>query len=81
MAQATITSKGQLTLPKKIREHLKLHSGDQVEFLIQPDGGVTLRPASISIYELKGILHRKGTKPVSVERMNQVIGKRFANLK
>lgn len=81
MAQATITSKGQITLPKKIRDHLKLHSGDQIEFLIQQDGGVTVRPASIPVSELKGILHRKGRKPVSVERMNQIIGKRFANLK
>jgi AbrB family looped-hinge helix DNA binding protein len=81
MAQSTVTSKGQITVPKIIRDHLKLNSGDPVEFRIQSDGTVIMIPASISISQLKGILHRKGMKPVSVERMSRAIRKQFENLK
>jgi antitoxin PrlF len=76
MPSSTLTSKGQTTIPKEVRDHLKVQSGDQIDFIIQPDGAVILRPATLHVSQLKGILHRKKMKVVSVETMNEAIRKR-----
>lgn len=73
MATATVTSKGQITLPKSIREHLRLDTGDVLDFIVNNEGEVVVRPLRGDIMELKGILHRPGRKPVSVEEMNAAI--------
>ena len=77
MPSSTLTSKGQTTIPKEVRDHLKLQSGDQIDFLIRSDGTVVLRPATLDVRELKGILHRKNRRPVSVNAMTDAIRKRF----
>jgi len=77
MPSSTLTSKGQTTIPKEVRDHLKLQSGDQIDFLIRPDGTVVLRPAKLDVRELKGILHRKNMKAVSIDAMNEAVRKRF----
>ena len=69
---ATITSKGQITMPKLIRNHLQVGKGDRIEFLIGPDGKVTLMPATTDVKKLKGIVGNPH-KPVSVGDMNRVI--------
>ena len=78
MPRATLTSKGQITLPKSIRDRLRLDAGDQVDFIVQDDGTVVLRPATLDVRELKGLLHRKGLKPLSVEAMNAIVRRRAA---
>jgi AbrB family looped-hinge helix DNA binding protein len=78
MPSATLTSKGQITLPKPIRDRLRLAAGDRVDFIVKDDGTVILRPATVDVRELKGLLHRKGLKPLSVEEMNAVIRRRAA---
>jgi antitoxin PrlF len=77
MPSSTLTSKGQTTIPKEVREHLKLQSGDQIDFVIRPDGTVNLRAATVHVRELKGILHRKNMKPLSIDEMNDAIRQRF----
>ena len=77
MPSSTLTSKGQTTIPKEIREYLKLQSGDQIDFLIRKDGTVVLRPATLSVRELRGILHRRNMKSVSIDEMNLAIRNRF----
>jgi len=69
---ATVTSKGQITVPKRIRRHLQVGQGDRIEFLIGPDGKVTLIPATADVKKLKGIVGRPD-KPVTVGDMNRVI--------
>ena len=69
MPSAAITVKGQTTIPKKIREHLNLHAGDQLDFVIEASGRVIIRPATVDVKELEGILHRPGMKTISVEEM------------
>ena len=76
MPRATLTSKGQVTLPKAIRDRLRLAAGDQVDFVVRDDGTVVLRPTTVDVKELKGLLHRKGIKPLSVEAMNAAIRRR-----
>ena len=77
MPVSTLTSKGQTTIPKEVRDYLRLSSGDQIDFVIQADGSVVLRAATLHVKELKGILHRKGMKPVSIDSMNEALRKRF----
>ena len=77
MAVSTLTVKGQTTIPKKIRNHLKLQPGDRIDFVVQEDGEVVLKPATVDVRELEGILHRPGMKTVSVEGMARAIKKRF----
>lgn len=76
MPSATLTSKGQITLPKAIRDRLRLGAGDRVDFVVTDEGTVVLRPATADVRELKGLLHRPGLKPLSVEEMNAVIRRR-----
>lgn len=73
MSTATLTSKGQATIPKDVREHLHLSTGDKLDFIMQSNGCVILRPATIDITRLKGLLYRPGQKPVSIEDMNRAI--------
>jgi len=77
MATSTLTSKGQITIPKEIREHLKLRTGHRLEFQIAADGLVIMRPRNLDVRELKGILRPKRRKPVSVEQMNEAIARGF----
>ncbi len=72
MPMATITSKGQTTIPKAVRERLRLKAGDRVEFVIQDDGNVLMIPATVRVADLEGILPAP-QKALSVEEMNRVI--------
>ena len=76
MPSATLTSKGQITLPKAVRDLLRLGAGDRVDFIVKDDGTVVMRPATVDVRELKGLLHRKGLKPLSVGEMNAIIRRR-----
>ena len=72
---STLSSKGQITLPKELREQLKLQSGDKVEFLIQEDGRVELLPVTSSVTRLKGCVP-KPKRVRSLEEMDAAIRKR-----
>ena len=72
MSKSTVTSKGQVTIPKAAREALGLRPGDQVCFLVREDNVVELRPATVDLNDLFGILKHKG-RPVSVEAMDAAI--------
>jgi len=71
MSTATVTSKGQITLPKEVRDHLHLAEGDRVEFVIQPEGDVQIQPLKGSVQKLFGMLHRPGMRTTSLEEMDR----------
>jgi antitoxin PrlF len=71
--ESTITSKGQATIPKPIREHLRLKPGGRVKFFIHPDGSVVLLP-KLPASALRGFLKHSGP-PVTIEDMNAAIAK------
>lgn len=73
MAIATLTSKGQTTVPREIREQLKLEPGDQLHFTLLPNGTVVMRAKKRGMDTVGGMLKAPGRQPVSVERMNEVI--------
>lgn len=74
MSGARLTSKGQLTLPKDIRDDLQLEPGDRIEF-VKEDGRYVLRARSRSAMELAGILHKPGMEPLTIEEMDAAIVK------
>ena len=77
MATATLTSKGQTTIPQEVRDFLKLKSGDKLDFKLNPDGKtVTVRAANIHISELKGLLKREGMNPFKPEERKIAFKKR-----
>jgi AbrB family looped-hinge helix DNA binding protein len=68
---ATLTSKGQTTIPKEIRDSLGMKPGDRMTFTLMPDGTVVIRVKKKSIMELAGALRKKGRKPVSIAQMSR----------
>lgn len=70
--EATLSSKNQVTIPKQVREYLKLKAGDRFKFFLQPDGAVVILP-KIRTSKLKGSVP-KLNRPVSVEEMEVAIG-------
>ncbi len=68
--ESAITTKGQATIPKAIREHLHLKPGDRVKFFVHPDGTVFLLP-KIPVSALRGIV--KARRRVTLEEMEEAI--------
>ena len=72
MAAATITSKGQLTVPKEIRDALGVGPGDRLAFRVRADGVVTVEPEKLDVLTLQGSI-RPRVKGVTLEAMEQAI--------
>lgn len=73
MPTATLTSKGQITLPKDARERLGVVKGDVLELTYNSDGSIRLKPLIGSVRALAGLLHRPGQRTVSLEEMQASI--------
>jgi AbrB family looped-hinge helix DNA binding protein len=73
MVQARLTSKGQITIPKEIRDYLKLDTGSKIDFVIDENGDVKVIPLNVAVEELSGRLHREGMKAASIEEMEKAI--------
>lgn len=69
---ATLTAKGQITIPKAARDTLKLNTGDRIEFVFGDDGRLFLLPVTRPVKTLKGMLP-KPAQPVSLEAMDEAI--------
>jgi antitoxin PrlF len=68
MPSATLTSKGQITLPKPIRDRLGLTTGDRVAFRERPDGSVVVEPETVDLLSLRGSV-RPAVRGVSISGM------------
>ena len=77
MALATITSKGQITIPKAVRERLMLDAGDKIEFVFTKNREALIRPVSKTVDDLFGKLYKPGTKTVSIEEMDAAIARKI----
>ena len=69
MSTATMTSKGQITIPANIRKALRLSAGERVVFTQLDDGTVIMRAKTRSILDLKGLLQAEGLPKLAVEDM------------
>jgi AbrB family looped-hinge helix DNA binding protein len=78
MPSATVTSKGQITIPAEVRAALGVSFGDRIEFVEVEKGKFVIVPATCSVQELKGLISKPG-KPVSIEEMNGAIALRMSN--
>lgn len=74
MTAATLTSKGQLTVPKEVRDALGVGPGDRLEFVRMDDGNYAVMPAAHSVKRLKGLI-AKPKKPVSLDEMDKAIAR------
>jgi antitoxin PrlF len=75
MASAVLTSKGQITIPKEVRDALGLETGDRIEFVETASGAFEIVAASRDVRELKGMIAAP-RKPVSVDDMRKAVARR-----
>jgi len=73
MPTATVTSKGQITIPKPVRDLLHIDTGDEIDFAVNERGDVVLRPVSLDIRDLRGLLKRPRRRAVTVAEMDAAI--------
>jgi AbrB family looped-hinge helix DNA binding protein len=78
MPTATLTTKGQITIPKAVRDRLRLRTGQRLEFQFDPKGQLVLTPRTRDIRALKGILRSPRPRAVSVQEMNEAIAEGFS---
>ena len=71
--QATITTKGQVTLPKPIRDKLHLKPGDKIDFTLENDG-LRVTPVTAPVTQLKGMLPKPAV-PISLQEMDEAIAR------
>jgi antitoxin PrlF len=78
LATATMTSKGQVTIPKPVRAALGIDTGDRIEFVEVEKGQFAIVAATRSVQELNGLFRGRRSKPVTIEEMNAAIRRRAA---
>jgi len=69
--EATLTSKGQTTIPKEIRDHLRIQEGDRMTFTLLPNGTVLMRIKNKSALDVGGRLQKKGRKVLPIEDLSR----------
>lgn len=72
MPTATLTTKGQITIPKEIRDHLGVDAGDRLSFEVKDGGEVVVQPETTDLRSLRGALRRKG-QAASLAKMDEAI--------
>lgn len=70
----TLTSKGQVTVPREIRERLGLKAGDKLAFHLLSDGTVVMRQRGRTVEDIGGMLHQPGRSAVPIEEMRVELG-------
>ncbi len=73
MQQATLTSKGQITIPKLVRDSLALHAGDKIEFILTHNNEIILKPVTKKVDEVFGHLFRADRPTVDISEMDALI--------
>ena len=77
MVTATLTSKGQLTIPKVVRDSLRLHSGDRIAFILHGDAEAVMKPITKSVDEVFGRLNSSHQSAKTVDEMNAAVAERM----
>ncbi len=78
MSTSTLTSKGQITVPKEVRAHLGVAEGDRLDFVIAADGSVRLVPLFRPVRELYGLLKMTGRRRPSLAAIDDSIAEAVA---
>lgn len=69
--EATVTSKGQVTIPKRIRDALDIDAGTEVEFVLEDDGTISVRPKRPPMDRLREIKERLAGRDFDVDQMRR----------
>jgi antitoxin PrlF len=77
MVTATVTTKGQITIPKAVRESLRLRSGDRVAFVMHGHSEALMKPITESVDEVFGRLHNPAQPPRTVAQMKAAVAARL----
>ena len=77
MAVAILTTKGQVTIPKEIRESLQLRTGDKIEIIVTEKREAIIRPISKKVDDVFGKLHKPERKTIPLEAMDEAIRDRM----
>ena len=72
---ATLTSKGQITLPKEIRDRLGLDAGSMLDFQILSDNTITARPVKPDARRIRGLLKSPHATPPTVQQMDEAVSR------
>ena len=75
MSRSTVTSKGRITIPKEIRNEMRLKAGDCVEFTVGRSGKMTLKAMSMDFRSLRGILKSPLNRPISLKETDEAIAR------
>jgi AbrB family looped-hinge helix DNA binding protein len=79
MPRATLSSKGQVTIPKEVRLRLRIRRGDEIDFVLGEAGDVTIRPVAGSARDVFGALRRKkGRRVTTLDQMKDSVRRRAA---
>ena len=78
MPTGTLTSKGQITIPREVRERLHLQTGSRVDFIVEPSGQVVLKPLDRNFHSIRGIVRSRRKRPVSIKEMNEAIAQGYS---
>jgi AbrB family looped-hinge helix DNA binding protein len=77
MPTSTLTSKGQVTIPKEVRDRLHLKTGSRLDFIFSDSGHVILKPVESDFRSIRGIVRRR-KRPISVREINEAIAKGYS---
>ena len=72
MPDSKITSKGQITVPKAVRDALAVYPGDRIRFVIHDDATVTVEAETVDLTSLRGMV-RPGGRHVTIDQMDEAI--------
>ncbi len=78
MPSSVLSSKGQVVVPKPVRDLLDLQAGDRIDFVVGEGGEVSLRPVLGEVTDLKGLLAAKVRRPVTLREMDAAVRRRAA---
>lgn len=75
MTRSTVTSKGQITIPKEIRDEMGLKPGDRVDFVKDRTGRISLKAINTDFRSLRGIIKSPLNRPITLEEMDEAIAR------
>jgi AbrB family looped-hinge helix DNA binding protein len=78
MPVSTLTSKGQITIPREVRERLHLKTGSRIDFIVEPSGQVVLKPIDRNFRSIRGIVSSRRKRPISIKEMNEAIAQGYS---
>jgi AbrB family looped-hinge helix DNA binding protein len=79
MPTSTLTSKGQITIPKSVRDKLRLRAGDRLDVMTDNRGNLLMRPKNLDFRMLKGRVKSPHKKPISIREMDEIVARAVAN--